>query len=89
MRLIKDAGLVLFGILVAVTFGEGFLTWIDYRYSPLKIKAVKSSDDWRFYHALRIRISSTILILYGVLGGEFHRLMAKIIYQHIKGCCNT
>jgi hypothetical protein len=39
---------VLFGILVAVTIGDGFLTWIDYRYSPLKIKAVKSSDDWRF-----------------------------------------
>jgi lysophospholipase L1-like esterase len=51
MPLIKNAGLVVFGILVAVTIGEGFLTWIDYRYSPLRIKTIESSDDWRFYHA--------------------------------------
>jgi hypothetical protein len=48
---IKNTGLVLFGILVALSIGEGFLTWVDYRYSPLRIQSVESSHEWRFYHA--------------------------------------
>jgi lysophospholipase L1-like esterase len=48
---IRKTGLVLFGILVALSIGEGFLTWIDYRYTPLRIKTIENSDDWRFYHA--------------------------------------
>jgi lysophospholipase L1-like esterase len=48
---VKNTGLVLFGILVALLITEGFLTWIDYRYTPLKIKTIQSSHEWRFYFA--------------------------------------
>jgi hypothetical protein len=48
LKPIKKAGLVLFGILVAVTIGEGFLTWIDYSYTPLRIKTIENYTEWRF-----------------------------------------
>src|SRR2546425_10383928 len=47
----KEGRLILFGILVAVPIGEGFLTWIDYGYTPLKIKTIENRNEWRFYHA--------------------------------------
>lgn len=49
--LTKKLGSVLFGILVSVGITEGFLAYIDYRYTPLRIKTVETFDEWRFYHA--------------------------------------
>ena len=51
LEAIRKTGLVLFGILVALLIGEGFLRWRNYTYSPLRIKTIESSHEWRFYHA--------------------------------------
>jgi lysophospholipase L1-like esterase len=45
---VKNVGLVLFGILVALSIGEGFLKWIDYTYTPLRIKTIEDENEWRF-----------------------------------------
>ena len=77
LEVIKKAELVLFGILVALLIGEGFLRWIDYRYSPLRIKTIETSHEWRFYHAFEDKDFVYDPILYGVLEREFRLLTLK------------
>ena len=47
----KKIAAILFGILIGVGLSESVLIWIDYRYTPLRIKTIESRNEWRFYHA--------------------------------------
>jgi lysophospholipase L1-like esterase len=49
----KKIGAILFGILIGVGLSELVLVWIDYNYTPLRIKTIESQNEWRFYHAFQ------------------------------------